>query len=1001
MNGKTRFILCFLLICSRLPCRESFAQLPSIKFESITSEDGLPSNTVYSAMRDHQGFMWFGTRLCPVRYDGSSFKSFRAFETTFVTGLAEDAENKIWFASSESIVCTIDAYRQKMSPVKGTTSGGDFFIDSKGNGWYSDRKGVNRVDLTTGKQKHYAFAINKFIWNKGSFTEDHNHQLWVIGSDNGLFKYDAQNDSLICMLGSDCMDSLRNDQVLLTNAYADSQGILWIGSFDNGLIKYDLKSNAFEFFPTGRPDNAIMSVAEGVDDKGKRILWVGDNHGIGIFRPEQNKFYFFDDVKLGKFVVNDIFRDSVDGTVWVCTSVGIKKYDPTHDRIKTIALPSGLVNFPVTVNAVVQDLHHANDGIYYLGLSHTGMIRWDRAMNTFTLISFPSMPAETSWMTQRRDGTIWIGTLQWGYVRPGILVYDPAQERFIDTPLAQQANKRFSVPFFHNGFFDANDNLWIGNSDEGVRRFDGNTAAETTPWDSVTQQAFIKDENLINSVMQTKAGPILLGTYHGMYHGNEKLNRFVALDTAAALQNFRAVNSILEDTHGNIWTARWGALTQTSPEGKIKKILTVKDGFYDREIKGLAEDAHGNIWVGNWEGLYCYDPTNEQLLRFTMKDGLVNNNTANHVFAINGGRQLLVGQINSFNVVMIDPLLNLEDHSPLAISSFKVQDRDYFANFSAPIILQRADNSFSVDVVALNFRKEHENHYAYYLEGLEENWKYSGDNHVVRYTNLKPGEYILHIKAGDGIERWYDHALELQLEVLPAFYETWWFKILMVLVLTSILYALARFRINQILRLHHVQNRISADLHDELGASLSGISIMGTLAQNTMGKDEGALVFVKRMVEEVQVISGSLDDIVWNISPKHDTLSSLTARMTRYASELLEAKQIRYEFSFPENVEGIRLSMEQRRNFYLVFKESLNNLVKYSQCTLAIVAVIVSKKKIMMKIEDNGVGFDINQKSERNGIRNMVERSKKLHGTLRIESAQQKGTTLILEFPMK
>jgi signal transduction histidine kinase len=191
---------------------------------------------------------------------------------------------------------------------------------------------------------------------------------------------------------------------------------------------------------------------------------------------------------------------------------------------------------------------------------------------------------------------------------------------------------------------------------------------------------------------------------------------------------------------------------------------------------------------------------------------------------------------------------------------------------------------------------------------------------------------------------------------MPAYYETLWFKLLIIATVIALLYAFYRYRINQIIRLQHVRNRISADLHDELGSSLSGISIMGTLARKELAQTHPSASFIERMVEETQQISSSLDDIVWNISPRNDALSSLIARMTRYASELFEAKQIHYNFAMPKHFEHIKLSMEQRRNFYLIFKESVNNLIKYSHCSNASVQVVVERKKLLMIIEDDGVG---------------------------------------------
>src|SRR5690606_28076052 len=123
---------------------------------------------------------------------------------------------------------------------------------------------------------------------------------------------------------------------------------------------------------------------------------------------------------------------------------------------------------------------------------------------------------------------------------------------FTQNPLSQVANKRFSVPFFHYGFFDSHDNLWIGNSDEGVRSFDKNKYTDVTPWDSLTQQAFIQDEKLINDIIETKEGSIILGTYAGVFYADDKSNRFIDYDTHPSLKKYPSVNSVLEDKQGNL-----------------------------------------------------------------------------------------------------------------------------------------------------------------------------------------------------------------------------------------------------------------------------------------------------------------------------------------------------------------------------------------------------------------------------------------------------------------
>jgi signal transduction histidine kinase len=176
---------------------------------------------------------------------------------------------------------------------------------------------------------------------------------------------------------------------------------------------------------------------------------------------------------------------------------------------------------------------------------------------------------------------------------------------------------------------------------------------------------------------------------------------------------------------------------------------------------------------------------------------------------------------------------------------------------------------------------------------------------------------------------------------------------------------------------------------------------MGTLAKQNIPEDHPSTPFITRILEETHQISGSLDDIVWSIGSNNDTLGSTIARMTRYAAELFEAKQIKYSFTLPEHMEGIRLSMEHRRNLYLIFKESTNNLVKYSQCTFATVNIQIVNKNLSLTLTDNGIGFDTAIQRDRNGISNMKDRSTKLSGQLVVESRRGEGTAIHLTFPMK
>jgi ligand-binding sensor domain-containing protein/signal transduction histidine kinase len=1000
--GVTLFF--FVTLFWTQKCR---AQLPAITFEILASKEGLPSNTVLSASRDQSGFMWFGTRQCPVRYDGFTFKSFTNFTTNFVTGIQTDKESNIWLSSDRSGVCVIESSTLQMSRVllegkSNAQTTGDFFIDKSGQGWYSDHDGVNRIDLKTRKNKHYPFRKTTFVWTKGSFVEDQSGSLWVIGRDNGLFKYDRQRDTLLCVLGADSSNPNQFGQILMSKACVDKEGNLWIGTYNMGLIKYNPQTKDVKTFETGRTENKIISVQEGWDENGKRILWVGDEQGLGIFRPDQNKFYFFPNIIPQTYAVNHIFRDPYEGIVWICTSHGIIKYNPRSNVIQAISIPAQVLPQTLSVNVIHQDNRPGNEHIYYLGLSGNTMVVWNRKSNYFSQINYPGDAADTRWIEQRDDETLWIGTNRWDYQRPGIFVYDLSSKKFLKPPLSILANRFFSVPFFMYGNFDSQKRLLIGNSDEGIHVLDEKLISEVTPWDSTAMKDLIKNNNLINDMMLDRNGRLWLGTYKGVYFYDEENRKFVNADPVPLPDKMddSAVNNLLEDNEGNVWAARWGSLTMMNKVDTLQKVVTTNDGFYDRQIHGLVQDFAGNLWVGNHEGLYCFNPESNRLMRFTMNDGLLSNNTIDKLFVNGDKKEIFIAHINGFNLVKVDQLLKPVLPPPLVISSFKIHEKEYHVDFKKTIELKPSDNAFSVDFVALNYRKHDDNQYAYYLKGFEKDWNYSNAKHVAYYTNLNPGEYTLYMKAGDSFGNWNDDILEMRIEVLPAFYQTIGFKILVSLLIAGLLYILYLYRINQLLHLQQVRNRISADLHDELGSTLSGISIMGSIAKKELTAQHISITLVDRIMEDVRQISSSLDDIVWNISPKNDALSSLIARMTRYASELFEAKQIDFKLLVPDRFSDIKLSMDQRRNIYLIFKESVNNLVKYSKCTQALVSIKMDKSDVFLTIKDNGVGFDPTTPTDRNGIRNLKERSLSLKGVLDIQSARGKGTVIRLKFPI-
>ncbi|HXB92919.1 MAG TPA: ATP-binding protein, partial [Puia sp.] len=228
------------------------------------------------------------------------------------------------------------------------------------------------------------------------------------------------------------------------------------------------------------------------------------------------------------------------------------------------------------------------------------------------------------------------------------------------------------------------------------------------------------------------------------------------------------------------------------------------------------------------------------------------------------------------------------------------------------------------------------------------------------------------------------------------FTATLWFYALLLLVVVAAGYWLYRYRRRQLNRTRQVRSEISRNLHDEVGANLTNISLSSLLARRELHNDDLVNQLLERIYQDSQLVSESMREIVWSINPDIDTLGEALPRMLHYAAQLLEANGIQLQAEITPEVEHLKLSMQQRRDVYLIFKEAVNNMVKHSRASRAIVRFEQSGNTLVMSVADNGSGFDAAVQALENGLKNMRERARQHHWTLDIRSRPQQGATITL-----
>ena len=313
-----------------------------------------------------------------------------------------------------------------------------------------------------------------------------------------------------------------------------------------------------------------------------------------------------------------------------------------------------------------------------------------------------------------------------------------------------------------------------------------------------------------------------------------------------------------------------------------------------------------------------------------------------------------------------------------------------------PLQLSAGIISFSFDY---NLPGAANAHYMYMLQGFDTGWMDAGSRTYINYTNMPGGNYKFMLKASSDGAHWLAMNRPVEIIVNTAFYRSAWFIIFLAaaifIVALLVIYFAQRVQLQRLLMAQKIRNNIASDLHDDIGSSLSSIMLMSEVAKKQPAE---TVNYLSQITETAQQVIENMNDIVWAINPNNDSMEQMLIRMQRFASALLEKKNIALQFLIMPETETIKLAMEERKNFYLIFKETIHNAFKYAECSKVVVQLKNDGDNIVMKIEDDGRGFDTTKKYMGNGLYNLNKRATEINGRLEINSAEGSGTTTTLIF---
>ncbi len=991
----------FLLLLSQ------HGQGQSIKFDHFTLKDGLSQSQPFSIFQDSYGYIWTGTQDGLNRFDGNHFKVFKndPFDSTTLThnwvwDVQEDSQGDLWIGTYKGLCKYIrgeDKFIQYYhSPEDPTSISGNrpncILKDKKGRLWMSSwRSGLNLYNEKTNTFTRFKNDPNDARSISDNFVRtlycDSLGNIWI-GTWNGGLNRIIEDDKGIHFQRYSRGERGYEGGTKITSIAEDKHGNLWICSHDAGLMILDRSVNRFMRVPNFSQNKANKVIRDKHDN-----MWIGTNSGLILYNDKSKEFhsYVHDPSNPSGISSNSIFTIFEDraGMVWVSGS-GLDLYNPRKISFETFQNKQGDPN-SLSEN-LIRSFCEDDEKNIWIGTESNHIDVFNPQSKSFKQIIIRDNKgniADDIYKVAYKDGVLWIASHGGGLIR-----YEKYTGR-TTFYFGTHASSLGKISLVNELMMDDDNTLWIGSDEDGLLNYNPLTE-EVVQYKVNPSDPYSIPSNLIKSIHKDKKGNIWIsfsGAGVGMLDKNTKKFTNYRYDRKNAFGlSDQIVNSITQQNDSIFWLCSFGGLNKLNVNtGKFTHFFE-KDGLANNVTYEMLEDENGNYWISSNGGLSKFNPRTYTFKNYTEEDGLQSNEFNSDAALKSSSGEFYFGGINGFNVFKPENIKENTEPLSLLIQGYTIFDKSYLPEERA--ILQYFQNYITFSFAALEFSTPNKVKYAYKLEGFDKDWVHVGNQREAHYTNLDAGHYTFRVKASNPDGYWTEPGTSMIITIRPPFWRTWWFTSLAILMSAALIYAVHRYRLEQTLKVERLRNKIASDLHDEVGSSLSRISIYSDLLQNGTEAHERKN-YLTGIGELSREVVNTMSDIVWSIDNRNDTLGSLIIRMKDFATEILQAKNIDLEFSIQGIDDNNTLDPALKQNIYLIFKESIHNIVKHAQASHVHVSLVNKGGEFRMVIKDDGRGFTANVKANGNGLRNMQRRAITVQGEFEIKN--HLGTTLTLK----
>ncbi len=957
--------------------------------DGLNENMGLPQNTVTAVLQSKTGYLWLGTPRGLVRYDGVRLRTFDSQNVPElrdqhdqITCLAEDQSGVLWAGTKQGGVLRIEDGRFGVLgsahglPDLGVTC---MCVDAEGHLWVgTDSGGV--FQYRDGDFTSYPVFRDWQGQYPRALVAGGRGRVWVATSR----QFGVIQDGELRILAD--APTQRADTVHIA---ASGNGGLWV-TFDGRLLKYDdegrLEKDIGRFLPPGQAGVRVTALME----DSRQQVWIA-TYGRGMFCRTTGAFRPVENDRGERQVL--ALREDREGNIWV----GVRGAQFGLLRLKERFIE--VVDTTRGLRApVVTSVHPARSGGLWVGTDGGGL-------HNLSQEGVKHVPLDGGgdrvWAVLEDSRTnLWVGTENGLYrMGEGVLTnFGPATQSF-------------SIRALHE---DSNGFIWAGTADAGVCRISADSFRQFTEQDGLAN-------NDVRAVQEDASGHIWIATSQGVCMLS---NGVFHVTTSTNGLPSDLVRTLYLDRDGQLWVGTGRGLA-VLVDGRWNHFNSRTGRLPDDTISQIIEDTRGNLWIGSNKGVFRLKTW--ELLGYvrgraqTLSKVLYGASDGLKTPECNGGFQPSVAMTSDGHLYFptLDGLAEIDlarvrqnDRVPgVVIESLIVDDKP--VQLDGPIRLPPGGGRYEIAYTGFNYSAPRLIRFRYKLEGFDADWVDGGSGRLAVYHLLPPGSYKFRLIAGiEDSTSWNEIGKSLEFVILPPFWRTWWFAALIGLLITATALSVYRFitvlqlrrRLRELERqqaLERERSRIAKDVHDDLGARLTQIGIIGELIRRDAAKPATAEL-AEKLTRATREVSESVDEIVWAVNPSNDTLDRLVPYLLNYAEEFLEPTTIRYRLNAPDVIPPLPVKSDARHNIFLVLKETLNNAVKHARASELQVNILCEASTLTVEVRDNGLGFEISQaRPLGNGLTNMRKRMEEIGGSWTITTAPGKGTTTLIKLPLQ